>query len=740
MKPPRLARWMLSRVLPPGPEGDTIRDDLIEEYGRRVTRSRLQASLWYWRAVVSMQLRYRPPHSFHPATPAPSLLGTVVQDLRYEVRTFVKAPVFTMVVVVTLALGIGATTAIFSALNAVLLKPLPYPNADRVVRLVSDNTALGVRNSMVSAADLLDWQRDARSFETIGAFYRFSTSVLGATPSLPAERLAGAAVYNLFDILGVPPAVGRDFSADEKRRGGPPAVIAGNGFWQRRFGAKVGAVGQPLRPGSVTTLVGVMPPAFSYPDDVELWVPTVLDGVGDPRTNRRFEALGRLRPGVSVREAQVELDTITARLESAYPASNNGWRVRVVPLADFIIRDARQTLWLLLGAVLLVMLVACANVASLFLAQAEARRREIAVRAAVGAGRGRILRQVLTESILLSFVAGGLGILLGNWGLRLLITIAGAGIPRLEQASLDHRVLFFTLLVSCASGVLFGVLPAVQLARANPGWVHPGGARGPDTRFRIRRMLVIAEVAIALVLFVSSGLLGRSFQGLKNADVGFRPENLLTVRVTLAGVKYREPGSDVTYFAEAIRRISAIPSVRSAAAVLTLPVGGGGFGLGRGFIRPGLDHPAEGYNAEFEIVTPGYFKTLGVPLLQGRDFDEHDTASGTRVAVINRTLAERFFPGEDPVGQKIHVWIDEPTPREIVGVVGDLKSADLAAAAGPDIFVPNTQSSLNDLTLVVRTDSAPAAVAAPVKAVLQNLDPTQPAYDVKTFETIMSKA
>jgi putative ABC transport system permease protein len=740
MTPPRLARWLLGRVVPPGPEGDTIRGDLFEDFTARASRSRTRAALWYWTAVVSILVRYRKPALPDNRAPRQPLRAAVAQDLRYAVRTLAKAPAFTALVLVTLGLGIGANTAIFSALNAVLLKPLPYPHPERLVRLVAHNPVAGIPSSNVSAADFTDWQRDARAFEGLAAFSQFSTTVRPRNADEAAERIAGAAQTNLFAVLGVAPLVGRDFAAADVHPGTATASIVSHGFWQRRYGGDASVIGRPLRPGSATALVGVMPRGFAYPEEVELWVPGYLHSSSDSRDNRQYEAIGRLKAGVTVAQAQAELDTISARLDAAHPSTNRGWQVRAVPLTEYIVGDAKRTLLLLLGAVGLVMLVACANVANLFLAHAAGRQREIAVRAAIGAGRGRIFRQVLTESVLLSMMAGALGILIARWGLQLLIAIGASGIPRLEQASLDRTVLLFSLVVSIATGVLFGIFPALLLSRSNLVQALREGTRNAGARHRTRKVLVVAEVALALVLLVAAGLLARSFRGLQQIDVGFDPRNVLTMRVSLSGVKYREPGAIPAYFEAAVQKLSALPGVRSAAAVLSLPVGGGGFYLGRGFIRPGLPHPAEGYNAGFQMVTPGYFRTLGITLHKGRDFDARDSATAPRVVIVNRTLAERIFKGENPIGQKILVWKDEQGPREIVGVSGDLKSSDLTATAGTEMFVPLAQSPSGDLTFVVRTDGAPGLAAGPAKSALQAIDSLQVPYNVKTFDTIMADA
>jgi putative ABC transport system permease protein len=740
MTPPRAARWLVARRVPGGPEGDTILGDLLEEFRARAARSRVRARWWYWRAALSIVLRYRAGRTPTQRESRQAWHDAFRHDVRHAMRALLRERGFTALVVATLALGVGANTAIFSALNAVLLKPLPYRDPDRLVRLVSFNSLQGNTRSHVSVPDLLDWKRETRSFERIGVFLRFSTTLRGQTADTPAERIAGAAVVDLFDVLGVPPAAGRMFTSDDVHADPATAAIVSSALWQRRFGAESAALGRPLRPGGTTTLVGVMPPGFAYPDKVDLWVPMVIDAANEVRSNRAYEAVARLRPGVTLGSAQSELDAISLRLDAAYPQTNRSWRARAIPLTDYVVGDARRTLLLLLGAVGLVMLVACANVANLCLAHGVARRREIAIRSAVGAGRGRVFGQVLTESLLLSAMGGACGVAMGWWGLKLLMAIGGTGIPRLQEASLDRTVLLFALGVSALSGLVFGALPAWQLSRVDgTAALRDGGGRS-GTRIRARRAIVVAEVAVALVLLAAAGLVGRSFAKLQRVDVGFETRNLLTLRVSLIGQKYRQPGTRLAYFDELIRRLDALPGVRSSAAALWLPIGGGGFELGRGFIRPGRPHPAEGYDAGFQIVTPSYFRTLGATLLRGRDFDARDTATATRVAIVNQRFADQFFAGENPIGQQVFVWRDEPAPREIVGVIRDLKARDIGQPAGADIFVPVAQAESSDMTLVVRTADAPASLAPAARQVLQALDPAQAAYDVKTFDAIVRSA
>jgi putative ABC transport system permease protein len=739
MMPPRLATRLLNWLLPRGVEGDTIRGDLLEEYAARADRSRSGAALWYWRTVFSVLLRYRHTPGRERQS-ARSSVETVAQDLRFAQRGWRRAPGFTAVVLVTLSLAIGATTAIFSALNAVLLKPLPYPNADRLVRLIGDNPLTGSGDFAVSAADFLDWRRDAQSFEQLAALATYSISMRGTTGGAYAERVAAAEEFNLAAVLGAGPAVGRDFTPADVRPDVASAAIISDGLWRRQFGANPAVIGAPLRPGRPTVVVGVLPPGLKYPDDVDLWIPASLDPARDPRNNRMYEAIGLLKRGVTRSQAQAELDTISARLDAAFPDTNRGWRVRVVPLLDSVVKGARQTLLLLLGAVGLVMLVACANVASLFVAHAQSRQREIAVRAAIGAARGRIFRQLLTESVVLSLAAGALGVVAGYWILQLLIAMGGTGIPRLEQARLDRTVLMFSVGVSIATGVLFGLLPALQMSRPSLLPALREGTSGAGTRGRARAVLVAAEVAIAVVLLLGAGLLGRSLRGLQQIDVGFKPDQLLTMRVSLSGPKYASRGSDIAFYAEASQRIKALPGVRAVGAMLYLPVGGGGFYLGRGFIRPGRPHPVEGYDAMHEILTPGTFEALGASIHRGRAFDERDTASSPRVAIINRALAERNFKGENPVGQQVLIWKDEKEPREIVGVVADLKPEDVTAPAAPEIFVPHAQAPIADMTFVVRTDGPPEALAPALRHAIHTFDPTQATYDIKPMTAVMRKA
>ena len=739
MKPPRLATRLLNSLLPHGVEGDTIRGDLLEDYAVRAKRSPSAAAMWYWRTVFSVLLRYRRTPGRERQS-ARSRVETVVQDLRFAQRGWRRAPGFTAVVLVTLSLAIGATTAIFSALNAVLLKPLPYPNADRLVRLIGDNHLTSSGDSAISAADFLDWRRDAQSFEQLAALATYSISMRGTTDGAYAERVAAAEEFNLAAVLGAGPAVGRDFTPADVRPDVASAAIISDGLWRRQFGANPAVIGAPLRPGRPTVVVGVLPPGLKYPDDVDLWIPAFLDPVRDPRNNRMYEAIGLLKRGVTLTQAQAELDTISARLDAAFPDTNRGWRVRVVPLLDSVVKGARQTLLLLLGAVGLVMLVACANVASLFVAHAQSRQREIAVRAAIGAARGRIFRQLLTESVVLSLAAGALGVVAGYWILQLLIAMGGTGIPRLEHARLDRTVLVFSVGVSIATGVLFGLLPALQMSRPSLLPALREGTSGAGTRGRARAVLVAAEVAIAVVLLLGAGLLGRSLRGLQQIDVGFKPDQLLTMRVTLSGPRYASRGSNIAFYAEASQRIKALPGVRAVGAMLYLPVGGGGFYLGRGFIRPGRPHPVEGYDAMHEILTPGTFEALGASILRGRAFDERDTASSPRVAIINRALAERNFKGENPVGQQVLVWKDEQEPREIVGVVADLKPEDVTAPAAPEIFVPHAQAPIADMTFVVRTDGRPEALAPALRNAIHTFDPTQATYDIKPMTAVMRKA
>jgi putative ABC transport system permease protein len=671
------------------------------------------------------------------------MMGTLLQDLRYGVRMLLKNPGFTVVAVLALALGIGANTAIFSVVNAVLLRPLPFADADRLIWITAVNPAQGITDSNVSPPDFADWKNQNQLFEDIAAFVTGGAILSG---SAEPERVPAADVTaSFFSVLGVNPALGRNFLAEEDRPGGESVVIISHGLWQRRFGADPNIVGNKINvSGQSYTVVGVMPAGFQFMVPIDLWVPLALDAGAERRDNRYLQVFARLKPGVRLEQAQSQMNTVTQRLSQSYVETNANWGTRLTRLHELMVADVRPALLLLLGAVGFVLLITCANVANLLLARAAARQKEMAVRAALGASRLRVVRQLLTESLLLSIVGGILGLLLSIWLTDFLVSISPANSPRLDEVGLDGRVLAFTLGVTCLIGLLFGLAPAWASTRVNLNEALKEGGRSFSEGWRrnhLRKLLVVSEVALSLMLLVGAGLLIKSFVLLRETNPGFDAHQVLTMRVGLPSAKYKEGRQKAEFFQRLTENISALPGVESAGAVLSLPLGGSNFSVGRSFIPEGRPlTPEESINGMYVVTTPGYFRTMKIPLIAGRQFTEQDKGDAPQVVIVSETLARRYFPGESAIGKRIKIWRDEDFPREIVGVVGDTKTGALNDALGPQMYVPHAQdSSWGGMSLVVRTTSTtPAALASAVRGAVLALDKDQPVFNIKTMEDIVA--
>ncbi|HEV2915197.1 MAG TPA: ABC transporter permease [Pyrinomonadaceae bacterium] len=666
-------------------------------------------------------------------------MRTLIQDLRYGVRMLVKNPGFTVIAILALALGIGANTAIFSVVNAVLLRPLPYRDAERIVWVEAVNPAAQITRSNVSPPDFLDLKNQSQVFEDMAAFVTGGAILSGGTE--PERIPASFVTANFFSVLGVKPAMGREFRAEEDRPGGPSVVVISHGLWQRRFGADPSIVGSQINvSGESATVVGVMPPRFEFLAPVDLWQPLAIDAGTERRDNRYLQVTARLKPGVPLEQAQSQLNTITERLGQSYVETNSNWSAKLTRLHELIVEDVRPALLLLLGAVGFVLLITCANVANLLLARAAARQKEIAVRSALGASRMRVIRQLLTESLLLSVLGGGLGLLLSVWLTDLLISISPSGSPRLDEVRLDGRVLVFTLLVTGLIGLLFGLAPALQASHVNLNEALKEGGRSFSEGWRrnhLRKALVVAEVALSLMLLVGAGLLIKSFVLLNKTDPGFSPENVLTMRIGLPSFKYKGK-QKAEFFQRLTDEVASLPGVESAGAVLSLPLGGSNLSVGRSFIPDGRPlTPAESINAAYIVATPGYFRTMKIPLAAGRSFTERDTDEATKVVVVNETLARRVFPGESAVGKRIRVWRDEDFAREIIGVVGDTKSFALDDEPAPQMYVPHAQDTgWGGMSLVVRTTTQPTALTSAVRAAVLSIDKDQPVFNIKTMEDV----
>jgi putative ABC transport system permease protein len=699
-------------------------------------------------------------------------MNSLLQDLRFGLRMLVKNPLFTFIAVVTLALGIGANTALFSVVDAVLLRPLPYPEADRLVFLWSTMPSQGISTSGSALPDYQAWRDQNRVFDGLAGFYygNFNLSSNGGTP----EFIQGAYITpNLFQVLKVSPSLGRLFTSDEDQFGRHRVVLLSHGLWQRRFAGDRNIVGRDIGLGAENyTVAGVMPqglPFFDNLPEVELWAPISFapdDSMGT-RNNHFVNLVGRLKQGVTPEQAQSDVSSIAKNIEQQFP-ENTGVGASIVPMQEQLAGDSRTGLLVLLGAVAFVLLVACVNVANLLLARASARAKELAIRASLGASRARLVRQVIIECLPLGLIAGVLGTLLATWGIDVLSTLLPASLPRGNAIDVNSRVLIFTFALALLTILVFGLLPALQAARADVRESLNEGGRGgigSHRQGRLRRLLVVAEVAIALVLLVGSGLMVRSFLKLRQVDLGFDTHNLLTMRVPLPQAKYpfpltardlSEPGG-LPFYDQLITRVRALPGVKNVTAATILPLGAGD-GWGKfmsieGRTATSLENVPL---VRFALVSPDYFQTFGMTVRQGRSFAVEDRGNSQPVAIINDTLAQRFFPGENPIGKTIWMGPPEnllppedqtlatrPNRRTIVGVVSDVKGGSLSRPSLAYVYSPLTQHRRegwsNNLMLAVKTSTPPETLTSAITAQVRALDPDQPVTAVRTMDELLSR-
>ena len=667
------------------------------------------------------------------------------QDLRYSLRMLVKHPSFTVVAVITLALGIGANTAIFSVVYHVVLKPLPFHEPEQLVWVWGEQAAR--KQAPHTPADFLDYQRRNQSFAQMAAYCNMSFA-LGSTGQ--PERVDGRIVSaNYFALLGVAPRLGRSFAPEDGQAGAARLVLLSHSYWQQRFGGEANVVGQSLTlSGEPATIVGVMPPDFREPG-VYLWtnprqivpdfVTSSRDDMTSVRRNPYLSVLARLKPGVTLSQAQADMDAITAGLRQEYPDLYGGKGVRLIALHEFVVGDTKPTLLLLFAAVGLVLLIVCANVANLTMARAATRTKEFALRAALGAGRGRLIRQLLTESVLLA-VAGGIGgVGLATWGLNLLVALSPKAVPRLAEIRLDWRVLMFALGASLLTGIVFGVLPALTSARVN---LNETGGRDAvaGASQRTRGALVAAEVALALVVLVSAGLLVKSFWRLQQVNPGFDATRLTTMLVWPTEAKYVDVAASRAFIRELNARLEKLPGTEGVAISNDLPIRGSDASAtplveGRPLFKPG-----EGIQVGRHTVNAAYFQAWKIPLLRGRAFTERDDENAPLVVVINESAAKALWPGEDALGKRMKLARLGPAWAEVVGIVGDVKHDGLQLDSQPHLYTSNLQVPWATLRITVRSSLGTAAVAAAVRGVVQELDPLQPVSDVKTMETVMTEA
>jgi putative ABC transport system permease protein len=662
-------------------------------------------------------------------------MGTWLQDIRYGIRSLWKQPAFTVVAVMTVALGIGGNTAMFSVINAVLLRPFAFEEPERLVRVQSRN----------SYPDMADWIEQTETGETFGGYAGFA---LDLTEGEEAERIQGSAVTgDLFRLLGVNPALGRTLEPEDDQPGGERVVVLSDGFWKRRLGGDPEIVGKSLSlSGNQYAVIGVMPAGFQLPLSAsEVWVPTrvVMPEASAARGAHMFEAVGRLKRDVSLEQAQADMDNIASRLSELYPEENLDRRFVLVPLQEYVVRGARPALLILLGSVGFVLLIACANVANLLLARGAARQREIAVRAALGAGRLRLFRQLLTESVLLALAGGAIAVPLA-FGVVHGVLVMGAGnIPRLDEIAVDGRVLGFALGISLVTGVLFGLVPAAHatVPRLFDALREGGRSSGALLPQRFRNGLVVLEMALAVVLLIGAGLLLRSFYQLQNAAPGFNPEKLLTMDFSLPTTTYREIPKRVVFYQELLERIGSLPGVESVAATTELPFGSNF--VPHNFVVEG--RPME-TGTEPEIyyrgISPGYLDTMGIPLLRGRRFTEQDREGSPSVGIINQALARELFPDEDPIGRRFR-WARRQTLYwiTIVGVAGDVRPFGLDVPEQAAVYIPFMQE--RDwwrawMHVVARTSTEPMSLAAPVKSRVAELASTVPVANLQSMDDLMA--
>lgn len=681
-------------------------------------------------------------------------MGNLWHDLRYGARMLFKNKGFAAVAIIALALGIGANTAIFSVVNAVLLRPLPFKDSEQLVALRQTTTQRKGDLDFASYPNFADWRTQSKAFEQLAAFRNTNRTLTGVDQ--PTRLISAVVSANLFQLLGVAPSLGRAFLPEEDQPGRSSyAAILSHGLWQRRFGSDPNILGRNLvLSGKNYTVVGVMPGGFQFPvqaEPVELWVPIAVDAEtpdgSTPNTAQRgtgiYQIIGRLKSNVTLEQAQAEMDLIARNLEAQYPDTNTHQGVKIIPQLELLVGKIRTALLVLFGAVGFVLLISCANVANLLLARATTRHKEMAIRAALGASRWRVVRQLLTESVLLGLAGGALGLLLALWGTDLLVALSPKGLLRLNEIGLDGRVLAFTIFVSLLTGVIFGLAPALHASKLDLTESLKEGGRSGTTGARgnrVRSLLIVTEVALALMLLVGAGLLGRSFLRLQRASPGFNAEHVLALNLNLPLARYDEP-QQAAFYRQLLARVETLLGIDAAGVVSPLPLSGDQIEVtfetdGRPTAK------GERPSAEFRTASPNYFRAMSIPLLKGRDFTARDDMKSPGVVIVNETLARQIFPGEDPIGKRIKpgmsVGNDPALMREIVGVVGDVKHQSLSSEAGAEVYVPHAQIPFGGMTLVARTGIDPQSLAATMRNEVNKLDKDIPVYNIRTLDDYLA--
>jgi putative ABC transport system permease protein len=683
---------------------------------------------------------------------------SVLQDIRYGVRALIKTPGFTAVAVIVLALGIGANTAIFTVVNAVLLRPLPYPGSDQLVMLWETNPRfqIGIDTLPVTPGTFMDWREQNNVFEYVSAL---GVGRLNLTGAGEPERISAASVSsNFFRLMGIEPKLGRAFRDDEDKPGASNVVVISHSLWQRRFASEPAVLGKTMTiDGESYTIIGVAPEGFQFPranelpyfidvaTQTELWRPMTLgdEFINRKRANHQLCVMARLKSGMTRGQAQSEMTALAERLERSYPDSNQGIGVKVVPLSEQVVGNVRTALLVLMGAVAVVLLIACANVANLLLARSSARQKEIAIRTALGASRGRVVRQLLTEALLLSITAAVTGTLLSFWGINAMLSLSGTNLPRAYEIGVDLRVLGFTVAIALVTSVIFGLTPALQASKINLSESLKEGARALSSGQRsnhVRNLLVISEVALSLVLLIGAGLMIKSLARLLKVDPGFKPDNTVTMHIALLGSKYPSANQQIAFFQEVTHRIEALPGVQSVGLISSAPLSGGMYA--GGFLIEGRVATSETDNlvADRRMISPEYFNALGIPLLKGRGFTDRDDQAASGVVIVSESWARRFLPYEDPIDKRIKLGGRDSTRPwlSIVGIAGDVRDTALESEARPCVYIPYPQFASSGMTLVVRAAFDPKLLISGIRDEVWAIDKDQPVTDVKTMDQYLA--
>ena len=748
-RPPRLAVWMVTHLLA-DEWTDFVVGDMEEEFARRARVSHASARAWFWRAALRCLIAPPPlgrhTQQLHASPPAGDpAVRTLLADLAYSLRVLLRAPSFSLAVIAVLALGIGANTAIFSIVNTVLLRPLPYAGSARHVRIFHTPPAAtfpGIKRFSVSPANFYDWKRETTRFDNM-AIYQYRPFTIAAGGRADAV-LAGAVGDGFFDIVGMPAALGRTFRTDEDAPGRDRVVVLSDGFWRTRFAADRDAVGKTVTlSDEVFTIVGVMPRRFSMKTwgiaGVDLWVPVAYsDEARAVRDNHNAQVVARLKHGVDMAAANAELSAVSVRLEATYPQANAGWGAVVVPLQDVLVGDVRTPLLILFAAVGLVLLIACANVGNLLFARALGRRKELAIRAALGAGRARVFQQILVETLVLACAGGAAGVVLARVTLQVGASILAANqVPRADEIAIDGSVLLFALFLSLLTGVLAGAIPAFRAGRSdlNDALKEGGRSDAGTVGVRTRRMLIVCEVALSVMLLMGAGLMIRTLNALRSVDAGYDPANVLTMTTRLPATRYKTPAQISAYYRTALEKVRALPGVESAAAIDDLPSQGGSV---QPIVLEGHAEllPRDQPTVEVRKITPDYLKTMRIPLLRGRDVAANDTNG----MLVSRSAAKLLWGDRDPIGTRVTLPLESKTRQStIVGIVGDVKQGELSAAAGSAVYEFTQEHDWSGMTFAMRTTVAPESIAPSAVATLRSIDAEQPIEQVRTMRAIVDE-